>query len=67
MQSDFALNLIADLFWTGFVVSMPLLASTMLVGLCISLLQAITLWRLCACAPHSDRSNRPDSAATAAY
>ncbi|MGV3571905.1 MAG: flagellar biosynthesis protein FliQ [Ramlibacter sp.] len=42
MHSDLALKLTADLFWTGLLVSMPVLGLTMVVGLVISILQVVT-------------------------
>ncbi|RYZ11060.1 MAG: flagellar biosynthetic protein FliQ [Comamonadaceae bacterium] len=42
MHSDLALKLTADLFWTGLLVSLPVLGLTMLVGLGISILQVLT-------------------------
>ena len=42
MHSDLALKLTADLFWTGLLVSLPVLGLTMLVGLVISILQVVT-------------------------
>lgn len=42
MHSDLALKMTADLFWTGLLVSLPVLGLTMLVGLGISILQAVT-------------------------
>lgn len=42
MHSDLALKLTADLFWTGFLVCLPVLAITMAVGLAISVLQVLT-------------------------
>ena len=42
MHSDLALKLTADLFWTGLLVSLPVLGLTMLVGLVISVLQVVT-------------------------
>lgn len=42
MHSDLALKMTADLFWTGFLVSLPILGLTMLVGLAISILQVVT-------------------------
>ena len=42
MHSDLALKMTADLFWTGFLVSLPVLGLTMLVGLVISILQVVT-------------------------
>ena len=42
MHSDLALHLVADLLWTGLMVSLPLLAVTMLVGVAIGVLQVVT-------------------------
>jgi flagellar biosynthetic protein FliQ len=42
VHSDLALKMTADLFWTGFLVSLPILGLTMLVGLVISILQVVT-------------------------
>jgi len=42
MHSDLALKMAADLFWTGFLISMPVLGLTMLVGVVISILQVVT-------------------------
>ncbi|MEY3201138.1 MAG: flagellar type secretion system protein FliQ [Pseudomonadota bacterium] len=42
MNADVALRLMADLFWTGLLVSLPVLGVTMLVGLVISVLQVVT-------------------------
>jgi flagellar biosynthetic protein FliQ len=42
MTSDLALQLLADLFWTGLLVCLPLLGITMAVGLAVSVLQVIT-------------------------
>ncbi len=42
MHSDLALKMTADLFWTGLLVCLPILAITMLVGLVISVLQVVT-------------------------
>ncbi|MEJ5989590.1 flagellar biosynthetic protein FliQ [Ramlibacter sp. PS3R-8] len=42
MHGDLALKLTADLFWTGLLVSLPVLGLTMLAGLVISILQAVT-------------------------
>ncbi|MDB5752111.1 MAG: fliQ [Ramlibacter sp.] len=42
MHSDLALKLTADLFWTGLLVSLPVLGLTMLVGLVISVVQVVT-------------------------
>ena len=42
MQSDLVLKMIADLFTTGLLVSLPVLGVTMVVGLAVSVLQVIT-------------------------
>jgi flagellar biosynthetic protein FliQ len=42
MNSDLALQMMADLFRTGLVVSLPVLAATMLVGLLVGVLQVVT-------------------------
>ena len=42
MHGDLALKLTADLFWTGLLVSLPVLGLTMLAGLIVSVLQAVT-------------------------
>lgn len=42
MHADLALKMMADLFWTGLVVCLPLLGLTMLVGIVISVLQVVT-------------------------
>jgi flagellar biosynthesis protein FliQ len=42
MHADFAIRMMADLFWTALLVSLPVLAATMLVGLAISVLQVAT-------------------------
>ena len=42
MHGDLALKMTADLFWTGLLVSLPVLGLTMIVGLAISILQAVT-------------------------
>ena len=42
MHSDLAIAMMADLFWTGLLVCMPVLGLVMLVGLVISLLQVVT-------------------------
>ena len=42
MHGDLALKMTADLFWTGLLVSLPVLGLTMLVGLGISILQVVT-------------------------
>jgi flagellar biosynthesis protein FliQ len=42
MHSDLAVAMMADLFWTGLVVCIPVLGLVMLVGLSISILQVVT-------------------------
>jgi flagellar biosynthetic protein FliQ len=42
MHADLALKMMADLFWTGLLVCVPILGITMLVGLVISLIQVVT-------------------------
>jgi flagellar biosynthesis protein FliQ len=42
MHSDLAISMMADLFWTGLLVCLPVLGLVMLVGLAISLLQVVT-------------------------
>ena len=42
MHSDLALKMTSDLFWTGLLVCLPLLAVTMAAGLVVSILQVIT-------------------------
>ena len=42
MHSDLAISMMADLFWTGLVVCLPVLGLVMLVGLLISVVQVIT-------------------------
>jgi flagellar biosynthetic protein FliQ len=42
MHSDLALKFTNDLFWTGLLVCLPILALTMLVGVAVSVLQVIT-------------------------
>jgi flagellar biosynthetic protein FliQ len=42
MHSDLALQLTADLFWTGFLVCLPVLGVTMAVGLVVSIFQVLT-------------------------
>ncbi len=42
MHADLAIAMMADLFWTGLLVSLPMLGLVMLVGLAISLLQVVT-------------------------
>ncbi len=42
MHADLALRMLAELFWTGLLVCLPVLGLTMLVGLLISILQVVT-------------------------
>jgi flagellar biosynthetic protein FliQ len=42
VHGDLALKMTADLFWTGFVVCLPLLVATMAVGLAVSVFQVLT-------------------------
>lgn len=42
MHADLALRMMADLFWSGFVVSLPVLGTVMLVGILISVAQVVT-------------------------
>jgi len=42
VHSDLALKLTSDLFWTGLLVCLPVLAVTMAVGLAVSVLQVVT-------------------------
>lgn len=42
MHGDLALKMTADLFWTGLLVSLPVLAATMAVGLAVSVVQVLT-------------------------
>ena len=42
MQADAVLHMVSNLFWTGLVVSAPVLGLTMLVGIIISVLQVVT-------------------------
>lgn len=42
MQADSVLHMVSNLFWTGLVVSAPVLGLTMLVGIIISVLQVVT-------------------------
>lgn len=41
MQSDLAMKMTADLFWTGLLLCLPVLGLAMLVGLGLSVLQAV--------------------------
>jgi flagellar biosynthesis protein FliQ len=42
MRADSALQMLSELFWTGLLVSAPVLGLTMLVGVLISVLQVVT-------------------------
>jgi flagellar biosynthetic protein FliQ len=42
MHSDMAIAMMADLFWTGLLVCLPVLGLVMVVGLAISLVQVVT-------------------------
>lgn len=42
MRSDIALQMLADLLWTALIISAPLLGVTLLVGLCVSIVQVVT-------------------------
>lgn len=42
MHADLALKMMGDLFWTGFLVCLPILGLTLLVGLTISIVQVVT-------------------------
>jgi len=42
MHADLALKMMSDLFWTGLLVSMPVLGATMVIGILISVLQVVT-------------------------
>ncbi|WP_433693382.1 flagellar biosynthetic protein FliQ [Herbaspirillum seropedicae] len=42
MHADLALQMMADMLWTGLVVCVPVLALSMLVGIFISVLQVVT-------------------------
>jgi len=42
VNTDIALNMLSNLFWTGLWVCLPILGITMLVGLGISILQVVT-------------------------
>lgn len=42
MTGDLALRMMADLFWTGLLICLPILGLTLLVGLVISILQVVT-------------------------
>lgn len=42
MRSDLALQLLADLLWNALLISAPLLAVTLVVGLLVSVVQVVT-------------------------
>lgn len=42
MRSDLALQLLADVLWNALLISAPLLAVTLVVGLLISVIQVVT-------------------------
>lgn len=42
MRPDLALQLLSELLWNGLVISAPLLAVTLVVGLLVSVLQVVT-------------------------
>lgn len=42
MRSDLALQLLADVLWNALLISAPLLAVTLLVGLLVSVVQVVT-------------------------
>lgn len=42
MHSDLAVSMMANLFWTGLLVCLPVLGLVMVVGLAISVLQVVT-------------------------
>lgn len=42
MPSDLALQLLADLLWNALLISAPLLAATLIVGLLVSVIQVVT-------------------------
>lgn len=42
MDSGVAVHLMAELFWVGLIVCLPILGVTMLVGVVISVLQVVT-------------------------
>ena len=43
MRSDLAVSMMADLFWTGLLICLPVLGLVMAVGLLISVLQVVTM------------------------
>ncbi|WP_050465660.1 flagellar biosynthetic protein FliQ [Herbaspirillum autotrophicum] len=42
MHADLALQMMADMLWTGLQICLPVLALTMIVGLLVSILQVVT-------------------------
>jgi flagellar biosynthetic protein FliQ len=42
LTNDFALQMMAEMLWTGVLISAPILGLTMLVGLLISIVQVVT-------------------------
>lgn len=42
MRTDLALKLLADLLWNALLISTPLLAVTLIVGLLVSVVQVVT-------------------------
>lgn len=42
MRPDLALQLLADLLWNALLISAPLLATTLVVGLLVSVVQVVT-------------------------
>lgn len=43
MQPDLAISMMADMFWTGLLICLPVLGLVMAVGLVISVLQVVTM------------------------
>lgn len=43
MHSDLAVAMMAELFWTGLLICLPVLGLVMVVGLVISVLQVVTM------------------------
>jgi len=42
VKSDLAIQLLADVLWNALLISAPLLGVTLVVGLCVSVLQVVT-------------------------
>jgi flagellar biosynthetic protein FliQ len=42
MKSDLAIQLLADVLWNALLITAPLLGVTLIVGLCVSVLQVVT-------------------------